>query len=86
MLDKELQILGSNESWGLGDPPHPYWPWTRQRNRRAIMRMIATGDLNVDHLISHVAKPEDAEELYQKIIAGPKGWMGIFFDWDDEPS
>ena len=85
LLDKELQVRSSNEAWGLGSP-HPYWPWTRQRNRRAIMRMIATGDLKVDHLISHVAKPEEAEELYQKIIAGPKGWMGIFFDWDDEPS
>ena len=85
LLRKELQVRGSNEIWGLGSP-HPYWPWTRESNRRAIMRMIATGDLKVDHLISHVAKPEEADELYQKILAGPKGWMGIFFDWDDEPS
>ena len=85
LLNKELQIRGSREALGLGDT-HPYWPWTRQRNRRAIMRMIATGDLKVDHLISHVAKPEEADELYQKILAGPEGWMGIYFDWDDEPS
>ena len=47
------------------------------------MRMIATGDLKVDHLISHVVKPEQADRLYQAILAGPRGWMGIFFDWDD---
>ena len=85
MLDKELRVRGSFQAWGLGSP-HPYWPWTRQRNRKAFMRMIATGDLKVDHLISHVAKPEEANELYQKILVGPKGWMGIFFDWEDEPS
>ena len=82
LLDKELRVRGSFQARGLGSP-HPYWPWTRQRNRRAFMRIIALGDLTVDHLISHVAKPEEADELFQKILAGPKGWMGIFFDWDD---
>ena len=84
-LDKELQVRASFQARGLGSP-HPYWPWTRERNHSAFIRMVATGDLKVDHLISHVAKPEEADELYQKILAGPKGWMGIFFDWEDEPS
>ena len=48
------------------------------------MRMIASGDLKVDDLISHVAKPEEANELYQKILAGTTGWMSVFFDWEDE--
>ena len=68
--NKELQIRGSSAMTGIERGPHPYWPWTLQRNRRAIMRMIATGDLKVDHLISHVAKPEEANELYQHIAAG----------------
>ena len=85
LLRKELQIRGVG-AYGLEDKPHPYWPWTLQRNRRGIMRMISTGDLHVDHLISHVAKPEEAHELYQKILAGPKGWMSVFFDWEDELS
>ena len=85
LLQKELQVRGSFQERGMGSP-HPYWPWTTDRNRKATMRMIAAGDLKVDHLISHVAKPEEAGELYQKILAGPTGWMGIFFDWDDEPS
>ena len=83
LLNKELQIRGSSAMTGIERGPHPYWPWTLQRNRRAIMRMIATGDLKVDHLISHVAKPEEANELYQHIAAGPKGWMSVFFDWED---
>ena len=85
LLRKELQVRGIHGSIGLEDTPHPYWPWTLQRDRRGIMRMIATGELQVDHLVSHVAKPEDANELYQKILDGPRGWMSVFFDWEDEP-
>ena len=70
----------------MEDNPHPYWPWTRQRNRKVVMRLIASGDLHVDHLISHVARPEEANDLYHKILAGTTGWMSIFFDWVSEPS
>jgi 2-desacetyl-2-hydroxyethyl bacteriochlorophyllide A dehydrogenase len=80
LLRRELDIRGVYER-GLENNPHPYWPWTRQRNRRAVMRMIASGELRVDHLISHVAKPEEADALFRQIVAGPKGWMSIFFDW-----
>ena len=86
LLNKELQIRGSSGRFGLEHHPHPYWPWTHQRDRSAIWRMIAGGELKVDHLISHVAKPEQANEVYQKVLAGPKGWMGIFFDWEDDVS
>ena len=80
LLRRELDIRGVYEE-GLENNPHPYWPWTRQRNRKAIMRLIASGDLQVDPFISHVAKPEEANDLYRKIRAGTAGWMSIFFDW-----
>ena len=82
LLRRELDIRGVYHS-GLDNNPHPYWPWTRERNRGAIMRLIASGDLEVDPFISHVAKPEEANELYEKILAGPRGWMSVFFDWED---
>jgi len=82
MLNKELQIRGSSAMRGIEQHPHPYWPWTLQRDRSAIMRMIATGELKVDHLISHVAKPEEADDLYKQMASGPTGWMSVFFDWE----
>ncbi len=81
LLRWELDVRGSYGA-GMENNPHPYWPWTHQRDRKAIMRMIANGDLRVDHLISHVVKPEEANEVYGKIASGPTGWMGIFFDWE----
>ena len=78
---RELDIRGV---WAADQEyvPHPYWPWTRYRSRKATMRMIASGDLKVDHLISHVCKPEEANDIFQRILAGPKGWMSVYFDWD----
>lgn len=84
MLNKELQIKGSSAATRIEHHAHPYWPWTLQRDRKAIMRMIATGDLKVDHLISHIAKPEAAVDLYKKMALGPSGWMSVFFDWEDD--
>ncbi len=80
LLVREIDLRGSH--W-QEDRPHKYYPWTTNRDRNAVMRMIATGDLKVEHLISHVAKPEEADRLYKDIVAGPQGWMGIFFDWRD---
>ena len=80
LLRRELDIRGTYGR-GLDESAHPYWPWTLRRDRETIMRMISTGDLQVDHLISHVARPEEANELYHKMVSGPTGWMSVFFDW-----
>ena len=84
IVRRELDIRGVYAGEQENNP-HPYWPWTRYRSRKAAMRLIASGDLKVDHLISHVCKPEEANDIYQQILAGPKGWMSVFFDWESEP-
>ena len=78
---RELDIRGVYGR-GLEDSAHPKFPWTRRRNRRAIMRLIAQGTLVVDPLISHVASPEQAPRLYRQVLDGTAGWMSILFDWD----
>ena len=80
ILSREIEIRGSQ--W-TDESVHKYYPWSSPRDRAAVMRMIASGDLEIDHLISHVAKPEEAGELYRLIVEGTRGWMGILFDWDD---
>ena len=79
LLRREISIRGSHM---VSDVQQRYWKWTTSRDRNAILRMIAQGDLSVDHLISHVLRPEQGDEAYQRIVAGPQGWMGVFFTWD----
>ena len=80
ILSREIDIRGSQ--WTV-DSRHKYYPWSSPRDRAATMRMIESDDLKVDHLISHVAKPEEAPDLYGLIVKGTRDWMGILFDWDD---
>jgi threonine dehydrogenase-like Zn-dependent dehydrogenase len=80
LLRRELSILGVYET-GL-DAPHAYWPWTRQRNRAACYRLIASGALRVDALLSHVVRPNEAQALYRMMAAGGNDWMCVTFDWE----
>jgi threonine dehydrogenase-like Zn-dependent dehydrogenase len=80
LLRHELSILGVYET-GLNQP-HAYWPWTRQRNRRACFRLIGDGQLNVDAMITHVVPPDHADEMFHMLAAGAGDWMSVFFAWE----
>ena len=80
LLRRELTIVGNYETGLLA--PHPYWPWTRRRNRRATFRLIASGQLKVDHLLTHVVSPARAQEMYRMIAAGGSDWLTVTFAWD----
>jgi L-iditol 2-dehydrogenase len=80
LLRHELTILGVYEI-GI-DQPHGYWPWSRPRNRRACLRLLASRQLRLDHLISHVVPPTEAETMFRMMSRGGDDWMGIVFDWE----
>jgi threonine dehydrogenase-like Zn-dependent dehydrogenase len=80
LLRHELTILGVYEI-GI-DQPHGYWPWSRPRNRRACLRLLASGQLCLDHLISHIVPPTEAETMLRMMSRGGDDWMGIVFNWD----
>ena len=80
LLRRELTILGVYEI-GI-DQPHGYWPWTRSRNRRACLRLLAAGQLRLAHLLTHVVPPTEAEAMVALMRRGGDDWMGIVFAWD----
>lgn len=79
LLRKELTLTGTYES-GLTQP-HVYWRWTRQRNRQTCLRLMATGQLQLGHLLTHVVPVDQAPKLYEMILAGSTGWLGVVFKW-----
>ena len=50
--------------------------------RRATFRLIASGQLKVDHLLTHVVSPARAQEMYRMIAAGGSDWLTVTFAWD----
>jgi threonine dehydrogenase-like Zn-dependent dehydrogenase len=80
LLRRELSIIGVYEV--DMDEPSVYWPWSRPRNRRACLRLLKSGELRMDHLISHVVPYTDAETMFRSMLDGSADWMGVVFDWD----
>jgi threonine dehydrogenase-like Zn-dependent dehydrogenase len=79
-LRREVMLVGSYET-GM-TRPHPYWPWSRARNRAVIRDLIARRQLTVRPLVSHRVPYTRAPEMYDLMHAGPEGWMVINFTWD----
>ena len=78
-LRREVVLVGSYET-GM-TRPHPYWPWSRARNRAVILDLIARRQLNVRPLVSHVVAYSDAPAMYDLMHQGTEGWMVINFTW-----
>ena len=82
ILRKELRFTGTYTR-GLMQP-HPYWGWTPHRNREVFLRMIASGQLEISHLISHVVSAYEAPDIYTQMLSGGENWLGVVFDWSDK--
>lgn len=62
------------------DYPLGFVRWTEQRNFEAVLGMMASGQLNVEPLISHRFAFEDAAQAYQ-VLAEDKGALGILLNY-----
>lgn len=62
------------------DYPVGYVRWTEQRNMEAVLDMMASGALDVQPLISHRFKLEDALQAYE-LLAGGEPSLGIMLEY-----
>ncbi|MEO6873983.1 MAG: zinc-binding alcohol dehydrogenase [Opitutaceae bacterium] len=79
LLRKELRLTGTYES-GMNES-HVYWRWTRQRNRRTCLRLMAAGQLRLGHLLTHIVPADQAPAIYDRLLQSASGWLGIVFKW-----
>jgi predicted dehydrogenase/threonine dehydrogenase-like Zn-dependent dehydrogenase len=62
------------------DYPRPFVRWTEQRNFEAVLDMMATGKLDVKHLISHRYEFNCADEAYDVLSSDETG-LGILLKY-----
>lgn len=79
LLRRELSIIGTYEA--DMDSPSVYWPWSRDRNRRACMRLLGSGELRFGHLITHRVRPGSVESMFAAMHDPATDWMGVVIDW-----
>jgi polar amino acid transport system substrate-binding protein len=90
---KEL-VLKQSRSYGPGrydpeyemngkDYPIGYVRWTEKRNMDSFLKLMASGKINVQNLITHSFSFDDAQDAYQ-IIEGKSSelYVGIILEYD----
>jgi 2-desacetyl-2-hydroxyethyl bacteriochlorophyllide A dehydrogenase len=55
--------------------------WTHHDDCNAILDMISTGRIQVKSIVSRIAKPEQAPEIYTELCNNPEFQLGTVFDW-----
>ena len=65
------------------DYPFGFVRWTAQRNFEAILHLLASGDLNVDPLITHRHDFEESPEVYAKLSRSTEA-LGVLFDYQTD--
>jgi len=94
MYDKELDLRMSM-SYGPGrydrsyeelgnDYPLPYVRWTENRNLRAFLGLIQSGDLHTDRLNTRMAEFDDAVSAYEDLVSGKSESLAVVFRYGSE--
>ena len=77
---REVSILGAFQPL-TPDTDHTHYHWTKARDRNLVMRLMSSGKLPVEDLITHLAKPEQCQEIYPMLDDSPQDTLGVVFDW-----
>jgi predicted dehydrogenase/threonine dehydrogenase-like Zn-dependent dehydrogenase len=93
--EKELDVRFSR-SYGPGrydpsyeldgrDYPIGYVRWTERRNLECVLGLLASGRVDVEPLISHVADFADAVETYESLNRGERKAVAVLFRYEGRP-
>lgn len=94
--EKELDVRFSR-SYGPGrydpsyeedgvDYPIGYVRWTERRNMACFLDLLASGAVDMEPLVDHIAPFEQAVEIYEQINSGELGGLGILFRYPEGAS
>jgi len=77
---REVSILGAFQPL-TPDAGHTYYHWAKDRDRDLVMRLMSSGKLPVEDLITHVVRPDQCQEIYPMLADSPRDTLGVIFDW-----
>lgn len=79
-----VTFKGAHE-WRFPDmaSPKQHYKHSIEDNLITYFDLVRRGKLNIEPLISHVAKPETCAEIYAQLHGKNEEFMGVLFDWKD---
>lgn len=66
------------------DYPYGYVRWTENRNMQAFVELLASGKVNLKHLITHEFTLDNAPDAYQMIVDKSEPFIGIVIKYDED--
>ncbi|NOZ22915.1 MAG: zinc-binding alcohol dehydrogenase [Planctomycetes bacterium] len=78
-----VTMKGAHE-WRFPLYPDGYSKHSMKRNAEIIFRMMADGRLKTGPLVTHVLKPEQAEQAFDGLMNRKNEYLGVIFDWTGE--
>ena len=82
-LNKELAIFGARRV-DVYSRSTDYDRWTVVKCAEEIYKMIEAGVINVEPLITHCIEPENAPQIYKRLIDNDESMLGVIFAWEKE--
>ena len=76
----DLTLKGAHE-WKLPMYPDGHTKINMARNVQTITRLMQSGKLKTEELLSKVYKPEEAAHAYRDLIENMDEALGVVFDW-----
>ncbi|MEW6355314.1 MAG: zinc-binding alcohol dehydrogenase [Planctomycetota bacterium] len=75
-----IVMKGAHE-WRYPLYPDGFSKHSMARNAEIIFRMMADGRLKTEPLVTHVLKPEQAQEAFDGLLNRKNEYLGVVFDW-----
>lgn len=75
-----ITILGAHTMARPGEDSHPGY-WTHEDDIKAVLRLIQGQRLNFKDMICEIHMPEEAPEVYTRLINDRTFPIGVLFDW-----
>jgi 2-desacetyl-2-hydroxyethyl bacteriochlorophyllide A dehydrogenase len=73
--------LRSGSEWEIPRQPEPLAIGSNYQNSVTALRWLEQGKLNVQPLITHRIKPNQAAEAYDGLLNRPNDYLGVVIDW-----
>ena len=77
---REVSLLGAIQP-KTPNEDHIYYRFTKDRDRKLVLRLMASGKLPVEDLITHEPQPDECQEIYTMLADNPRESLGVVFDW-----
>ncbi|RXZ82460.1 alcohol dehydrogenase [Paenibacillaceae bacterium] len=78
-----ITFKGAHE-WRYSVEPNPFVKHSLVRNSQVVFQLMKEGKLHIEPLLSHVLRPEQAEEAYFGLRDKKDEYSGVLFDWQAE--